>query len=131
MDTNTIISAMLLPNSTARKSYNIAKNHYQIVISKAVWAEYETVSQRPKFNKYLKELDRTLFFASLLNDAIFLEPIETINDCRDPKDNKFLELAVAANAPIIVTGDEDLLILNPYRDIAILKRGVFLELDIA
>jgi putative PIN family toxin of toxin-antitoxin system len=67
----------------------------------------------------------------LKEDAIFIEPTEIITDCRDPKDNKFLELAVAANADYIITGDLDLLILNPFRTITILKSGEFINLEIA
>ena len=54
----------------------------------------------------------------MLNDiekeALFIESVVKISECRDPKDNKFLELAVAGNADCIVTGDKDLLVLNPY-----------------
>jgi predicted nucleic acid-binding protein len=44
-----------------------------------------------------------------------------VTDCRDRKDNKYLELALAAGASIIVTSDADLLILDPWRGIRILK----------
>ncbi|MBX9781791.1 MAG: putative toxin-antitoxin system toxin component, PIN family [Chitinophagaceae bacterium] len=56
---------------------------------------------------------------------LYFSPTEKITDCRDPKDNKFLELAVAANATCIITGDIDLLVLNPFRNIAILNAAVF------
>ena len=59
--------------------------------------------------------------------ALFIEISETINACRDPKDNKFLELAIAANAACIITGDDDLLILNPFRTIPILNASDFLN----
>jgi len=42
-----------------------------------------------------------------------------INACRDIKDNKFLELAVSGNASAIITGDNDLLTLNPFQKITI------------
>lgn len=58
---------------------------------------------------------------------VFFNPKETITDCRDPKNNKFLELAVAANASCIITGDEDLLILHPFRNIPILNASGFLH----
>lgn len=49
------------------------------------------------------------------------QPIrKRIRACRDPKDDKFLELAVSGNADVIVTGDKDLLALHPFRGIAIL-----------
>ncbi len=56
----------------------------------------------------------------------FIELAEKITVCRDPKDNKFLELAVAGNADCIVTGDKNLLILNPFRGIKIISTSDFL-----
>jgi putative PIN family toxin of toxin-antitoxin system len=47
--------------------------------------------------------------------------------CRDPKDNKFLELAVEAGAACLITGDKDLLILNPFQNTPILTASEFLE----
>jgi len=57
---------------------------------------------------------------------LFAPEIE-ITDCRDPKDNKFLELAVTANASCIITGDDDLLVLHPFRNIPILNASDFLN----
>ena len=53
--------------------------------------------------------------------AIPTEIQEKIQACRDVKDDKFLELAVNGNADVIVTGDADLLVLNPFREIEIIK----------
>ncbi len=50
-------------------------------------------------------------------------PVESIHACRDPKDNKLLELAAAAAARYLVTGDRDSLVLNPFRDIEIVSAG--------
>jgi len=66
----------------------------------------------------------------MLNDiereALFIESEVKISECRDPKDNKFLELAVAGDANCIVTGDKDLLVLNPFRGIKIISPSDFL-----
>jgi uncharacterized protein len=59
--------------------------------------------------------------------AVFSEISETVTDCRDPKDNKFLELAISANASCIITGDKDLLILHPFRNISILNAVDFIN----
>lgn len=56
-----------------------------------------------------------------------MKDAEQINECRDPKDNKYLELAVSGKAECIVTGDDDLLVLNPWRVIEILTVQKFLE----
>ena len=52
---------------------------------------------------------------------------ETITACRDPKDNKFLELAVSGQANLIISSDNDLLVLHPFRGIFILKPVAFLD----
>jgi predicted nucleic acid-binding protein len=59
--------------------------------------------------------------------ALWVEPSEKITDCRDPKDNCYLELALAAQATAIVSGDEDLLVLNPWRGVKVLRPSRFLE----
>jgi uncharacterized protein len=53
---------------------------------------------------------------------------KTINACRDPKDNKFLELAVTGNVDYIISGDKDLLDLNPFNNIVIITPSQFLEM---
>lgn len=50
---------------------------------------------------------------------------ETVAACRDPSDDKFLELAVTGRAELIVTGDLDLLVLDPFRGISIVTPGAF------
>jgi hypothetical protein len=62
----------------------------------------------------------------LIRIGEFIEPKTEITECRDPKDNKFLELAAAGNAACIVTGDNDLLVLDPFRNIRIITPKEFL-----
>jgi len=52
----------------------------------------------------------------------------TITECRDPKDNKFLEVAVAGRADVIVTGDGDLEVLDPFEGIPLIRPAKFLQL---
>ena len=49
-----------------------------------------------------------------------------MTDCRDPADDIYLELALAAGADVIVSGDRDLLVLDPWRDVRILAPADFL-----
>ena len=49
-----------------------------------------------------------------------------MTDCRDAKDNKYLELALAARAGVIVSGDADLLVLHPWRGVRILRPAEYL-----
>lgn len=53
-------------------------------------------------------------------------PTRKLTACRDPKDDKFLEAAIAVQADCIVSGDSDLLELNPFEDIPILRPAEFL-----
>lgn len=62
----------------------------------------------------------------IIHNADLVEVDVTITDCRDPKDNKFLALAVSGQATHLVTGDQDLLILHPYRSTSILTPRQFL-----
>lgn len=63
----------------------------------------------------------------MYNQSEFIDIIEEIKECRDEKDNKFLELAISGNADFIITGDNDLLVLNPFRTIQIITPKSFLE----
>ena len=49
-----------------------------------------------------------------------------MNDCRDAKDNKYLELALAASAATIFSGDADLLVLDPWRGVRIVQPAAYL-----
>jgi putative PIN family toxin of toxin-antitoxin system len=59
--------------------------------------------------------------------AVWVEPTQQVTDCRDAKDNRYLELALAAGATVIVSGDADLLVLDPWRGVRILTPAQFLE----
>ncbi len=59
--------------------------------------------------------------------SIWVEPDETVSDCRDGKDNRYLELALAAAASVIVSGDSDLLVLDPWRGVRVLTPAQFLS----
>jgi uncharacterized protein len=81
---------------------------------------------RPKFDKYISQEKRLNFLGNLQQKAKLVKIKETINACRDAKDNKFLELAVSGNGDFIITGDQDLLVLNPFRKIEIITVNEFL-----
>jgi len=124
-DTNALISALLLPTSVPRQALDIAIQHGTLLLSDEIITELSVVFRRPKFNRYISEQDRLQFLLLLIHDALIMPITETITDCRDAKDNKFLELAVAGNATCIVTGDDDLLVLHPYRGIEIVVPRAF------
>lgn len=127
IDTNTLISAFLFKYGNPRKALNKSIEIGDISASQKTYKELCEVLLRPKFDKYItleKKLSALKEFKEL---AIFTEPLGTITDCRDPKDNKFLELAVFVDAACIVSGDKDLLVLHPFRGIPILNAADFIS----
>ncbi len=98
-----------------------------LIVSAQTWAEFVEVLYRDKFDKYLSDLRRKAFLDSVEAVSFTVEIQETITACRDPKDDKFLEVAVNGLADVIVTGDKDLLVLDPFRNIPVVEARAFLE----
>jgi len=126
LDTNVLVSAVLFGQSTSADVLEEALDHYVPVFTLATWHELTQVLMREKLNRYLTQEARHLFLAKLASMVDVVESRSVVNDCRDPKDNKFLALAVDAKAACIVTGDNDLLVLHPYRGIAVCTPAEFL-----
>jgi len=127
VDTSVVVSALLLPRSLPRQAFDAAVSRGKLLVSESTAAELDNVLRRPKFNRYVSEEKRLEFFAALVREAEEVEVKEVIAECRDPKDDKFLELAVSGNASHILSGDADLLVLHPFRGIAILTPHAFLR----
>lgn len=128
LDTNVIISAMLFEGSKPSKVFDIAIQYGGLLFSSSTLAELEDVLSRNKFDPYISREERKHFLFSFIVSSIPVEIKETISECRDPKDNKFLELAVCGNANFIISGDEHLLELNPFRNIQIITPDSFLNI---
>ena len=126
-DTNVIVSALLLKQSVSRQAFDKAFRQGKLLLSLATINELNEVLKREKFNKYVHESERIRFLTALVREAILVEVNETVTECRDPKDNKFLELAVSGQATCIVSGDKDLLILHPFRGTPIMTPRSFLD----
>jgi putative PIN family toxin of toxin-antitoxin system len=127
LDSNVILSAALFRRSIPRQALDKAFREDSVVMSAAAIAELQDLFGRSKkFDKYLSLSARTTFLNDLLESVKIIEIVETIHVCRDPKDNKFLELAINGKADYIITGDQDLLVLNPFQMIRILTPQEFL-----
>ena len=127
-DTNVLISALLLPDSKPRQALDLALQKGKILLSFTVLAELYEVLSRKHFRRYIDEDDIQMFVAVLTRETEWVDVNEQITACRDPKDNKFLELAVSGRATHIITGDTDLLALHPFRGIQIVPPQVLLKL---
>ncbi len=127
-DANVLISALLLPNSKPRRALDLGLAAGKLLLSFALLAELYDVLSRQRFRRYIDEEDVRGFLAALTRESQWVETSAGIRLCRDPKDDKVLDLAVSGEARYIVTGDSDLLVLNPFQGIQILSPDHFLNL---
>jgi len=125
LDTNTLISGLLVQPSMPQQVFDYATSQAILLMSKATQAELERVLIRPKFARYVSLEKRLKFIASLTARSEQVEITQRLEICRDPKDDKFLELAICGSATHLITGDDDLLVLNPFRNVKILKSSDF------
>ena len=129
-DTNVIVSAILFAGSMPRRAIELALIKGTILISTALSEEMNRVIVQDRFDRYVSRRQRERFLELLIRESEHIEITESIQECRDPKDDRVLELAVCGNATYIVTGDADLLVLHPFRGIGVLRPADFLELPI-
>ena len=128
-DTSALIPIGLHPEREPAQILRQAILYHDVFASQEALVELLAVLSRPKFDAW-RPLGQRLAWATLYQSAVkVVEVTERVQDCRDAKDNKFLELALTAKADILVSSDIHLLELNPYRAIGIvglqeLKRWV-------
>ncbi|PDW01507.1 putative toxin-antitoxin system toxin component, PIN family [Candidatus Viridilinea mediisalina] len=127
-DTGVLVSAALLPNSLPRQALECAYTDGMLLVSDSTLLELRDVLQRSRFQRYINDIERDEFLAGIIRHSIPTLVNVTITECRDVKDNKFLELAVSGQATCIVSSDTDLLVLHPFRGIPILNPRQFLNM---
>ena len=126
IDTNVYVSFFIRPESVPARAVAKAWRQDKTLVSLKTWTELRIVLKRPKLARYIES---GLLDPFLRNVWTVAEPItitSPIRACRDPRDDKFLEVAVHGRADLIVTGDADLLALHPFRGIAILTPAEYL-----
>lgn len=130
-DTNVIVRALIRPRGTVGPVLlRLRQGDYTLLYSDSLLEELADVLNRPRIrDKYrLTNNDIQTVLALILLRGEAVTPDQTITICRDPKDNKFLEVAVAGRADVIVTGDDDLLVLHPFAGIPIVSPSTFLQM---
>lgn len=98
-----------------------------IVLSREVFQAVAEVLSRPKFTRILTDTGRSESLTLLASAALWVEPSEPVRDCRGAAASSYLELALAAHATVIVSGDKDLLVINPWRVVQTLTAAQFLD----
>ncbi len=126
-DTNVLVSGLLFAESKPAQALFLALRTGMLLTSLAALHELSTVLHRKKFDKYLTSDERDQFLDQYTRSATTIDITKTLQICRDPKDDKFLEIATNGAATYLVTGDFDLLVLHPFRGISIISPDSFLR----
>lgn len=113
-DTNIWVSYALFNQGFVGQTVSRALVLDSYAFSKATFRELVDVMMRPKFDSYFTQSGRENMLHKIAQEAQWFDPSEQATECRDPKDNMFLDLARASEAGYLITGDEDLLVLDPY-----------------
>jgi len=128
IDSNVLTSRLLAPHSVAGSAVSRLVKQTDVLVCDATLAELADVLSREKFDLYVGIDDRKEFFRRFARFAETVTITSTVRACRDPKGDKYLELAVDGCAQFIVTGDKDLLTLSPFRAVAIITPAQLLAL---
>jgi putative PIN family toxin of toxin-antitoxin system len=126
IDTNVFISGMLSATSTPARVVVHAMEHDQLLASTETLRELMTRLMAPKFDRYVSRERRNALLERLAPNVEMVEVVQHVLASRDPKDDKFLEVALNGGADVLVSGDADLLTLHPFRGIAILTPAAYL-----
>lgn len=128
IDANVLISGLLKGGTPRRIYLAFKRGEFNLILSSTMFEEIMHVLGCRKFQNLINSEERKELAYFLQTKAKFVTPIESISICREPEDDHILACAVEAKADSIVTGDKDLLVLNPFRDISILTPAKFLKL---
>lgn len=128
IDTGVIISAFLRKNTPPRQAFNTAIQNHMLLFSNATLHELGTRLLRSKFDRYVSVNERVEFLDTLPTFGHLIDIISKVTVCRDQNDDQFLELAIDGQANLIITGDQDLLVLHPFQGVDILTPSDALKL---
>ncbi len=126
IDTNVLVGAALKRNSTPAAAAGAVQRRDVLLKSLATEQQLFEVVARPYFVPLIGN-DTRAWLRELMSAAELVAIAERIAACRDPTDDKFLELAVNGHADLIISGDADLLALNPFRSIPIVAPAAFVQ----
>jgi uncharacterized protein len=131
LDTSILISAALSASGKPAAVLDHVLANATLILSAEIFHELTRKVLEPKFDKYLRGNDRADLLTKLAATAEWTEIDERVTVCRDPNDDMIIETALAGRADCIVTGDKDLLVLDPFRTIRIVSAATFLLSHVA
>ena len=126
IDTNVLISGLFSTTSIPARAVEKAVTKAQLVASIETLRELIEKLHSPKFDRYVPRERRDALLERVASLVEIIEVLQSIRASRDPTDDKFVEAAVNGRADVIVTGDKDLLDLNPFRGVATMTPADYL-----
>lgn len=129
IDTGVLVSALIRKQGTTGDVLRALRDgRFTAIYTTDIVVEMIDVLGRAQFRaKYHIEPDDITTLVNLIRlRGELVTPTQKVTACRDPKDDKFLEAALATQRDCIVSGDADLLDLTPFREIPILRPAEFL-----
>lgn len=126
IDTGILVSAAIRAQSVPALALERALLHYEVCASAETLAELQQVLTRQKFDRYISVAQRQIFLTGLTQHLRLAEVTRLVTECTDPNDDKFLALALAVNAELILASDPHLTQMHPWRGIPILPPAAFL-----
>ena len=126
IDTNVLISGLLSVTSAPARAVDKAVTNAQLVATTETLHELIEKLLSPKFDRYVPRERRDALLERVASLVEIIDVLQPIRASLDPKDDKVLEAAVNGRADVIVTGDKDLLDLDPFRAIAIVTPAAYL-----
>ena len=130
VDTNVLISAGLLPQSTTAQALALAVEHFVMAQNQDTWHELETRIARPKFDRYFGEFGRLRHLIKIAQSVEFFEVTAQASVSRDKSDDKFLALAIDSGACWVISGDPDLKDVQVYESVEVLSPTEFRFADV-
>ena len=127
-DTNILLSSLLSSSTPPAQTVDFIKEHGIFSFSQATLSEFSEVLKRPKFDKFLSKEKRHNFINEITELSIIYEIHQKVDICRDPKDNKFLDIAIASYSDFLITGDDDLLVLEKIGNTSIITPRKFIDI---
>ena len=128
LDAHTLVSRLLTPNGSAARAVDHALNIGVPLVSDATLAELAAALARPRLDRWVSLAERQQFIRLLARIARRIPITRQVQACRDPKDDKFLDVALNGEAQAIITGDQDLAVLDPFHGVRIVSPAVFCTL---
>lgn len=127
-DTSTLVGVAIRKDGTPGEALAHALARGAVAVSGAMLDELRSVLGRPRLARFVTHEASEALLAQLAASAVLFEPVVRVTECRDAKDDKVLELALACQADLIIASDDDLLVLDPWRGVRIVTPREYLDL---